>query len=244
VPSTHYRVRESKRARQVSLRVMPPDGAVEVVVPVGQDHTVAALVVEQHHDWIVRQQQKMAGLHHITSTPQRQLPTEIDLVAIGCSLHVIYQSVESLHSIATMYNASTMHLFVTGDLSKTSLIFDGLHTFLKQFGKSVLPQMVWRLVAQHESICTFNPQRITVRLQQSRWGSCSERGNISLNAKLLLLPLHLVDHVILHELAHLQVADHSPKYWSFLSRIDPCWEQHKAELRQHEATMPSWVSKG
>ena len=64
----------------------------------------------------------------------------------------------------------------------------------------------------------FNCNRVTVRQQKTRWGSCSPRNNISLNIKLVQLPEELMDYVILHELAHTRVHNHSRKFWAELDK--------------------------
>ena len=63
---------------------------------------------------------------------------------------------------------------------------------------------------------TFN--KVSIRDQRTRWGSCSHKHNISLNVKLVLLPEELVDYVILHELVHTRVHDHSRRFWTELDR--------------------------
>ena len=64
----------------------------------------------------------------------------------------------------------------------------------------------------------FKYNHVTVRNQKTRWGSCSPANNISLNIKLILLPEHLLDYVILHELVHTRVHNHSKKFWAELDR--------------------------
>jgi predicted metal-dependent hydrolase len=64
----------------------------------------------------------------------------------------------------------------------------------------------------------FNCNRVTVRQQKTRWGSCSPHNNISLNIKLAQLPEELMDYVILHELAHTRVHNHSRKFWAELDK--------------------------
>jgi predicted metal-dependent hydrolase len=63
---------------------------------------------------------------------------------------------------------------------------------------------------------TYN--RVTVRNQKTKWGSCSAKDNISLNIQLTLLPQELMDYVILHELAHTKVKNHSPAFWQELDK--------------------------
>ena len=63
---------------------------------------------------------------------------------------------------------------------------------------------------------TYN--NVSIREQRTRWGSCSNKNNISLNVKLVLLPEELVDYVILHELVHTRIRNHSQKFWAELDR--------------------------
>ena len=66
---------------------------------------------------------------------------------------------------------------------------------------------------------TYN--KVFIRNQKTRWGSCSAKNNISLNIKLLLLPEDLRDFIILHELVHTKVKDHSNDFWAELLKIKP-----------------------
>ncbi|MFC1899546.1 M48 family metallopeptidase [Chloroflexota bacterium] len=70
------------------------------------------------------------------------------------------------------------------------------------------------LAKEHE----FMYNKASVRNQRTRWGSCSYNNNISLNAKLVLLPKDLIDYVILHELVHTQIHNHSNDFWVLLDR--------------------------
>lgn len=71
---------------------------------------------------------------------------------------------------------------------------------------------------------------LTVRDQASRWGSCSARRGISLNWRLILLPVELQDYVILHELAHLSEMNHSARFWALLDQYDAKRLEHEAQL--------------
>ena len=64
----------------------------------------------------------------------------------------------------------------------------------------------------------FSYNKVSIRNQKTRWGSCSAKNNISLNMKLLLLPEELRDYVILHELVHTQIKSHSAKFWKALDK--------------------------
>ncbi|MFC2062531.1 M48 family metallopeptidase [Chloroflexota bacterium] len=81
--------------------------------------------------------------------------------------------------------------------------------------KLVLTGRLQQLAAKHE----FTYNRVFIRNQKTRWGSCSSKNNISLNMKLVKLPEELIDYVILHELAHTRKKDHSKAFWAEMDKL-------------------------
>jgi predicted metal-dependent hydrolase len=73
--------------------------------------------------------------------------------------------------------------------------------------------------------------RVAIRDQKTCWGSCSRKGNLNFNYKILFLPPHLQDYVIVHELAHLRELNHSPRFWALVASAVPDWRAHRRELR-------------
>jgi predicted metal-dependent hydrolase len=100
---------------------------------------------------------------------------------------------------------------------------------LKRRALIELPARLRELAARHG----FEAGRVTVRDQRSRWGSCSPRGDISLNWRLVTMPDAVRDYVILHELAHLREPNHSRRFWRVMSRICPDWREARQWLRDH-----------
>jgi predicted metal-dependent hydrolase len=79
--------------------------------------------------------------------------------------------------------------------------------------------------------------RITIRNQKTRWGSCSARGNLNFSLRLLMMPPEVIDYIIIHELAHLTELNHSPRFWAIVQRFDPYYKTHKAWLRKNAYAM-------
>jgi predicted metal-dependent hydrolase len=101
---------------------------------------------------------------------------------------------------------------------------------LRRYANMELPIRVNHWVRQHA--LGVIPKRVSIRDQSSRWGSCSHQKTLSLNWRLVLLPQHLADYVILHELAHLREMNHSSHFWQYLRELDPATDQHEAELKR------------
>tara|TARA_B100000029_G_scaffold500315_1_gene571874 strand:+ start:35 stop:583 length:549 start_codon:yes stop_codon:yes gene_type:complete len=80
----------------------------------------------------------------------------------------------------------------------------------------------------------FQYNRVSIRNQKTRWGSCSSKDNISLNMKLLHLPDHLIDYILLHELVHTRVKNHSKSFWDELETVVPNARSIDKQLREYQ----------
>ena len=76
------------------------------------------------------------------------------------------------------------------------------------------------------------PSRVLIRNQRKRWGSCSSDGSIRLNWRIVMAEAALIDYVVVHELAHLAVMDHSPRYWSVVERALPDYKARRKRLNE------------
>jgi len=79
--------------------------------------------------------------------------------------------------------------------------------------------------------------QLTIRGQRTRWASCSRSGAMSFNWRLLLAPEEVLDYVVWHEVCHLRVMDHSPRFWALLGRWCPDYREHSRWLRRHGQTL-------
>lgn len=77
----------------------------------------------------------------------------------------------------------------------------------------------------------FKYNKISIKNQKTRWGSCSSKGNLNFNYKLLFLPEYLRDYIIVHELCHLQQFNHSSKFWDLVAQTFPNFKELKQELK-------------
>jgi predicted metal-dependent hydrolase len=98
---------------------------------------------------------------------------------------------------------------------------------LRQLAARELPGRAFELAAQQK----LPVKRVTVRSQRSRWGSCSRRGTISLNWRLVQTPLFVRDYIIWHELAHLKEMNHSKRFWKEVERLCPEYSEAERWLK-------------
>lgn len=81
------------------------------------------------------------------------------------------------------------------------------------------------------SFYKFKYNKIAIRNQKTRWGSCSARKNLNFNYKIVFLPEHLADYVITHELCHIREMNHGPKFWNLIAQTIPKYKEFHTQLK-------------
>ena len=79
--------------------------------------------------------------------------------------------------------------------------------------------------------------RITIREQKTRWGSCSSKGNLNFNWKLVLMPMDLLDYVVVHELAHRREMNHSKDFWRIVEEVLPDYRERRKRLNNFSSML-------
>jgi predicted metal-dependent hydrolase len=223
-------IRPSARAKRLTLKVVPPY-QLELVVPRGTRPRVIEEFIGTNRDWIRR---AMDELETRYPPALRRLPESVDLRAIDARWSVAI-SVEAGAEPKLRERADSLAMRVPNTSGPEG--FELLRQWLLRKGRQHLGP--W-LDAEANRLGLV-PSRLQVRTQRTRWGSCSHRGSISLNAALLLLPAPLVRYLLVHELCHLRHLDHSQRYWRLVERYDPGYLEHDKRLAAAWTEIPVWA---
>lgn len=89
------------------------------------------------------------------------------------------------------------------------------------------------LLRQLNSGGRWRYKRVAIKDLRRNWGSCSRLGNLNFNYRLIHLPIRLAEYVVAHELCHLEVFNHSSRFWSLLGSLVPDWRDRRRELRRY-----------
>ncbi|MFP5239784.1 MAG: M48 family metallopeptidase [Acidobacteriota bacterium] len=220
-----YTLRVSGKARNVRLVVAPGTG-LTVVVPKGFDPAEVPAIVARRADWVLGHLERLRGLG-LDAPRQEPPPALIELryrTGPGKTVRVAGDGPGGVS--------------VAGAIADRELVARGLKTWLKRKASQALPAWLSEESARLGLPC--GPA--SVRLQRSRWGSCSAVGGISLNARLLFLPRELAGYVLVHELAHTVHLNHSPEYWRFLEGLLPGAKALDRALRSARRYVPAWAN--
>lgn len=94
--------------------------------------------------------------------------------------------------------------------------------------------LVKERIVHYNTIYGFPVNKISIRNQKTRWGSCSSKKNISINYKIVYLPRAMQDYLIVHELCHLRELNHSPRFWALIGETIPDYRAIQRALRREE----------
>jgi predicted metal-dependent hydrolase len=210
------------RARRYILRVLP-DGTARVTIPRRGSRKEAERFAATHQTWIEQQRQRRLRLRS-RQTPGWRDPQTVLLR--GASLTV--QRVVDARGMALQIGEVRVPLPERGGDPASALA-----GHLRRTASEELPARLVELAESHR----LQVSRITVRDQRTRWGSCSARGAISLNWRLIQMPDRVRDYVLLHELMHLKEANHSRRFWRLVAGVCPDYQESRRWLRTHETLL-------
>lgn len=224
-----WRVRESDRARRLTVRVLP-GGRVEVVVPPGTRAATVQQFVARHRRWIER---KVADYGHADFGAMQPLPAAIEFQATATRHAVEYPGGPG----APRLLETGGRIVVTGDVTRIALARHALQRWLLRTAHgSLVPWL--QAVAAEQGMAVA---RVQVRRQRTRWGSCSRSGTLSVNACLMFQRPAVVRYLFLHELAHTRHMDHSPAFWRLVESLEPGWRALDRELATGWRSVPPWA---
>ena len=222
--------------RSKRIRLIVDERGLTVTVPLSfRFRKDLSPLLEKHLVWILRSVDKERGRYPVT------LPEHIELPALGERWDVeLVPPEDRLSGRASRLSPEGGVIRLSRTLTQTEAL-RALQIWLRLRGKEALPPLLLELAA--EFVGPDSVARVFVKEMKTRWGSCSSRRNINLNAHLLFLPPDLVRHVMLHELCHLSEMNHSAAFYARLNTMDPEAERHIAELRRAWRRVPAWAAE-
>ena len=234
-PHFDYQIRESPRAKYMSLRVTI-DRGLEVVVPRGFNRSLISKFLHEKHEWV---QSAMAKVQQArdrrTAEPTESRPDSVTLPSIGQSWSIDYLTART--RTLSLVDDKNGNLRISGPVENLAACHSVLQRWTQRQAFTVLVPWIRRL--SDETGIAF--VQTAIRCQKSRWGSCSSSGTISLNRKLLFVQPDLVQYVLIHELCHMREMNHSRHYWRLVGQYFPDYQMARRRLKDAWFQIPRWV---
>jgi len=210
-----WELRVSRRIRCARLQVKP-FGGLEVVIPPRFPRRQVPDLVAKHAGWARRQLDRQSQLRQAV-----RLPSHITLAFDNSSTPVIYTADQLQINLDLFTQPSSEKLVIDVDGQRERI--RKLRNWVRRRARKSFPE----LLSEISTLTGLEFNRLSIRSQKTRWGSCSIRGNISLNDQLLFMPEATVRYLMIHELCHTRHLNHSKAFWALV-------EHHCADYRSHE----------
>lgn len=213
-------LQKNRRSRSLKITLLPT-GKIRVSLPLWVPYQTAIEFAKSKTQWI------QDNRHSVTRLQ--------DGMAIGKAHHLYFMSGEKLR---TRLNNGRVEVYYPAALSSDhsdvqATARRAAQRALRREAEGLLPQKLATLAAQHR----FTYKSVQVRHLKSRWGSCNQSQEITLNFFLMQLPWELIDYVLLHELTHTKHLHHGPEFWNEFERVLPQAKTLRRTMRQHKPTI-------
>jgi predicted metal-dependent hydrolase len=210
-------IRTSNRAKRVSL--ISGINGVEAIVPANYSSEELERFVSSKKDWIIKTSRYYSRLKERCGGIE---PGTIYFLGSKYRFHIVKDRQQSA-VVSDSMKLITFHV-----LDRRRHKEEIQKWYKDQTGRIIaerLPALAWKLGLKYN--------RVSIKNQKSRWGSCSKKGNLNFNLLLAAAPPEVIDYVILHELMHLVELDHSPRFWRLVEGADPEYKKHRDWLSSY-----------
>ena len=201
-----------------------PEMRVEVLAPKAKSLDLILARVQRRARWIVKQWRYFEQFQ--PTQPERRFVSGETHVYLGRQyrLKVVKGAPSEVKLVGRFF------VVRLPDPEGSSAVSRMLHQWYLQHAKALFVNRALHWISESRSLAMPCVPPINVRKMTHRWGSCTKRGTITLNIELVKVPLVFIDYVVVHELCHLKIHNHSPDFYRLLTRSMPDWRQRKRRL--------------
>jgi predicted metal-dependent hydrolase len=194
------------------------DGKVIVRAPLKAPETLIRAFIESKSGWI--EQKKAEAAQHV-ALPVKKYTGGEKFLYLGREIPL--RVVDGQKTALTFRDEFS--------LSKTAL--PGAQALFEKWYKARARTVLTERVTHYAQQFGLRYEKIRISSARTCWGSCSSRGTLSFTWRLVMAPLEVVDYVVIHELAHLKVKNHSPVFWAEVARMQPDFKRRRAWLKKN-----------
>lgn len=210
--------------KSIELRI-DATGIVQLKAPKGMPEDQVIKSLEKKWDWILKSLKKVSLTESGFEKRTYESGEQLNILGKVCTLTVHRQNIEKCR-IQRMNDELIL------SVPKTFYVLN-FHQLLEEYLKRVLKNYIHKRVLFFEEHYKVKINKISVRNQKTRWGSCSSGRNLSFNFRLAMAPLEVIDYIIVHEMCHLEHMNHSKSYWKKVYEVMPEYEKHELWLKNH-----------
>ncbi len=201
------------------------EGNIKVFVPQGTHQSAIDNMIRSKADWIHK---NLNAIRASQAMEVKRTYTDGEIfLYLGCDYPLQLKVDPRLDKIRVKLGDGRLE--VSSPLANEAVIQDGMEAWYRFMATEYINDRL-KCFQPLLDVC---PNRVTIRGQKTRWGSCSSKGNLSFNWRLMMAPAEVVDYVIVHELCHLIHPNHAKSFWNQVSAILPDYKSHQVWLKKN-----------
>lgn len=223
-----YSIRKSTRAKHVTITV--GINGVKVVAPVSVSDDRIIPMVENKREWIFKKTEAFRLLNRQIHLEQEHVNGKM-LLFRGERFTLSVLEYDGRYTRVIFENERFV-VFINNNLPMDKRQRE-IHKALERWYLDQAKDLFQSRLAVYRDRLGLDFNQVRLKNQKTRWGSCSSKGNLNLNWRLVMAPTSIVDYVVVHELCHLKIMNHSKEFWKLVECYIPDYKVRKRWLKQH-----------
>ncbi len=232
-----YQVVPSARRKTLSLQVK--QGKVLVRAPHYVDKKIISTLVQKKSAWL-----RAKLIEQSQASEQCCRFNQGDMLLLfgqQVRLHISFASRADTFFIENLDEKPELNIALAkrniAKLNDEQLLRVAVKKHLECYFKQQAQTIILSKVSHYSELTQLKPKGIKIRQYSARWGSCNSKGEVSFNYLMMMLPEHVIDYIIVHELCHLRVLNHSSDFWQLVAKHFPNYLQAKQWLKDKQSQL-------
>jgi len=226
-----YVVKRSSVARQVRFEIKSGRG-LAVILPRRCNLDAVDEMLESKSRWILDKMDRFVRAAQPAGNGKLRFGDAVPY--LGQEVRVVScQEIASVESVELQGQTLTVHW---------GQICSDLESLLERWYRAQAAAILEQKAQEFAAAFGVRYSRFSIRAQRTRWASCSHKGTLSFNWRLIMAPEAVVDYVVIHEIAHLKEMNHTKRFWQLVAERCPLWHEHKRWLDDHGTELAAVLS--
>jgi len=222
-----YTLTKSKR-KTIGIKI-DKNGEVKVSAPLRLGKKQIEEVIREKSDWIISKLNIVREMN--SNIVPREFVSGEKLLYLGKEYTLKIVDRDLARSEVFLQN-DTISVYISASLTEEARKQKIKETLIKWY-RQCFSEVVNDRIEKYSLKLNATPCNVAIKDQRTRWGSCSVKGNINLNWRLVMAPIDIIDYVVVHELCHLKIMNHSKDFWLLVESVLPCYKEKRKWLKTY-----------